>query len=134
MTSCRTGARLFDRRVVASVCQIGKALAALALAVGTVQGRLDRGHVRYPVHQSGDAGLRNSTMHALLPGVVPMALRRARSRHQLQPMNRSDLRALARQAPVGSARHGLRHLHRHLHRRRQSVSSRFPTARARQVT
>src|SRR4029078_8174004 len=32
---------LFDRRVVASVCQIGKALAALAPAVGTVQGWLD---------------------------------------------------------------------------------------------
>src|SRR4030088_1623177 len=33
---------LFDRRVVAGVCQVGKALAALALAVGTAQGWLDR--------------------------------------------------------------------------------------------
>ena len=33
---------LFDRRMVAAVCQIGKALAALALAVGTAQGWLGR--------------------------------------------------------------------------------------------
>src|SRR3979409_2724783 len=31
---------LFDRRMVAAACQIGKALAALALAVGTAQGWL----------------------------------------------------------------------------------------------
>ena len=33
---------IFDRRMVAAACQIGKALAALALAVGTAQGWLGR--------------------------------------------------------------------------------------------
>src|SRR5260370_27532733 len=33
---------LFDRRMVAAACQVGKALAALALAVGTAQGWLGR--------------------------------------------------------------------------------------------
>jgi MFS family permease len=33
---------LFDRRVVAGVCQLGKAIAALWLAVGTAQGWLGR--------------------------------------------------------------------------------------------
>src|SRR5262245_60871066 len=31
---------LFDRRIIAAVCQVGKALAALLLAVGTAQGWL----------------------------------------------------------------------------------------------
>src|SRR5215472_9449526 len=33
---------LFDRRAVATACQIGKALAALALAIGTMRGSLGR--------------------------------------------------------------------------------------------
>ena len=33
---------LFDRRAIAAACQVGKALAALALAVGTAQGWLGR--------------------------------------------------------------------------------------------
>src|SRR4051794_428943 len=66
---------LFDRRVVASVCQIGKALAALALAVGTVQGWLDREAMFAILFLSGTArAFEIPTMHALLPGVVPMAL------------------------------------------------------------
>src|SRR6187455_880463 len=66
---------LFDRRVVASVCQVGKALAALALAVGTAQGWLDRESMFAILFLSGTArAFEIPTMHALLPGVVPMAL------------------------------------------------------------
>ena len=66
---------LFDRRVVAGVCQVGKALAALALAVGTAQGWLDRESMFAILFLSGTArAFEIPTMHALLPGVVPMAL------------------------------------------------------------
>src|SRR4051812_18413306 len=66
---------LFDRRVVASVCQIGKALAALALAVGTVQGWLDREAMFAILFLSGTArAFEIPTMHSILPGVVPVTL------------------------------------------------------------
>src|ERR1700704_387693 len=66
---------LFDRRMVAGVCQVGKALAALALAVGTAQGWLDREAMFAILFLSGTArAFEIPTMHALLPGVVPMAL------------------------------------------------------------
>jgi MFS family permease len=66
---------LFDRRTVASVCQVGKALAALALAVGTAQGWLDREAMFAILFLSGTArAFEIPTMHALLPSVVPMAL------------------------------------------------------------
>src|SRR3979490_1192119 len=66
---------LFDRRAVASVCQVGKALAALALAVGTVQGWLDREAMFAILFLSGTArAFEIPTMHALLPGVVPRGL------------------------------------------------------------
>ncbi len=66
---------LFDRRVIAAVCQAGKALAALLLAVGTVQGWLGREAMFAILFLSGTArAFEIPTMHSLLPGVVPMAL------------------------------------------------------------
>src|SRR5258707_11187528 len=66
---------LFDRRAVASACQVGKALAALALAVGSFQGWLDRESMFAILFVSGTArAFEIPTMHAILPGVVPMAL------------------------------------------------------------
>jgi MFS family permease len=66
---------LFDRRVVAAVCQAGKALAALALAVGTAQGWLDREAMFAILFLSGTArAFEIPTMHAILPGIVPTVL------------------------------------------------------------
>jgi MFS family permease len=66
---------LFDRRVVAAVCQAGKALAALLLAVGTAQGWLGREAMLAILFLAGTArAFEIPTMHSLLPGVVPMAL------------------------------------------------------------
>jgi len=66
---------LFDRRLVAGLCQAGKALAALLLAVGTAQGWLGREAMFAILFLSGTArAFEIPTMHALLPGVVPPAL------------------------------------------------------------
>jgi MFS family permease len=66
---------LFDRRAIAAACQLGKALAALALAVGTAQGWLGRDAMFAILFFSGTArAFEIPTMHALLPGVVPMTL------------------------------------------------------------
>jgi MFS family permease len=66
---------LFDRRVIAGVCQIGKALAALLLAVGTAQGWLGREAMFAILFLSGTArAFEIPTMHALLPGIVPVTL------------------------------------------------------------
>jgi MFS family permease len=66
---------LFDRRVVAAVCQVGKALAALALALGTAQGWLNREAMFAILFLSGTArAFEIPTMHAILPGIVPATL------------------------------------------------------------
>jgi MFS family permease len=66
---------LFDRRVIAVVCQIGKALAAFLLAVGTAQGWLGREAMFAILFLSGTArAFEIPTMHALLPGIVPVTL------------------------------------------------------------
>src|SRR5258708_1506734 len=66
---------LFDRRAIAAACQVGKALAALALAVGTAQGWLGRDAMFVILFLAGTArAFEIPTMHALLPGVVPMTL------------------------------------------------------------
>src|SRR5262245_42400122 len=66
---------LFDRRVVAAICQTGKALGALLLAVGTAQGWLGREAMFALLFLSGTArAFEIPTMHALLPGVVPTSL------------------------------------------------------------
>jgi MFS family permease len=66
---------IFDRRVIAGVCQAGKALGALLLAVGTAQGWLGREAMFALLFLSGTArAFEIPTMHSLLPGVVPMQL------------------------------------------------------------
>jgi MFS family permease len=62
----------FDRRRVAAASQVGKALAALALAVGTFQGWLDREAMLAIVFLSGTArAFEMPTMHAMVAGIVP---------------------------------------------------------------
>ena len=66
---------LVDRRVVAGVCQAGKALGALLLVVGTAQGWLGREAMFAILFLSGTArAFEIPTMHSLLPSVVPMSL------------------------------------------------------------
>jgi len=66
---------LFDRRLVAAICQAGKALGALLLAVGTIQGWLGREAMFALLFLSGTArAFEIPTMHSLLPGVVPTTL------------------------------------------------------------
>ena len=65
----------FDRRMVAATCQVGKALAALALAVGTAQGWLNRDAMLAVLLLSGTArAFEMPTIHALLPGIVPVVV------------------------------------------------------------
>src|SRR5262245_34928026 len=66
---------LVDRRVVAALCQIGKAVAALALAIGSLQGWLSRETMFMILFVSGTArAFEIPTMHSILPGVVSTAL------------------------------------------------------------
>jgi MFS family permease len=66
---------LFDRRLVAAICQAGKAIAALALALGTAQGWLGRDAMLAIVLVAGTArAFEVPTLHAMLPGIVPVAL------------------------------------------------------------
>ncbi len=66
---------LFDRRAIACLCQAGKALAALALAIGSARGSLSRDAMLAILFLSGTArAFEVPTMHALLPGVVPATL------------------------------------------------------------
>ena len=68
-------ADLFDRRVVVAACQVGKALAALALALGTARGWLGRDAMLAVLFLSGTArAFEIPTIHALLPGLVPTTL------------------------------------------------------------
>src|SRR2546428_461610 len=65
----------FDRRIVVATCQIGKALAALALAVGTARGSLTRDAMLAILLVSGTArAFEMPSIHALLPGIVPVTL------------------------------------------------------------
>jgi MFS family permease len=68
-------ADLFDRRAVAATCQVAKALAAVALALGTARGWLNRDGMLAILLLSGTArAFEMPTIHALLPGVVPTML------------------------------------------------------------
>jgi MFS family permease len=68
-------ADLFDRRVVVAACQVGKALAALALALGTARGWLTRDAMLAVLFLSGTVrAFEIPTIHALLPGLVPSML------------------------------------------------------------
>src|SRR5260370_19174088 len=68
-------ADLFDRRLVVATCQVGKALAALALAIGTARGALSRDAMLAILFVSGTPrAFEIPTLHALLPGIVPAPL------------------------------------------------------------
>ena len=63
---------MFDRRFVAGACQVGKAVAALLLTVGTAQGWLNREAMFAILFLSGTArAFEIPTMHSILPGIVP---------------------------------------------------------------
>jgi MFS family permease len=65
----------YDRRVVVGVCQVIKALAAAAFAIGTVGGFLSRDTMLAILFVSGTArAFETPTMHTLVPGVVPPEL------------------------------------------------------------
>ncbi len=68
-------ADLFDRRFVVATCQVCKALAALALAIGTARGALSRDAMLAILFASGTArAFEMPTIHALLPGIVSARL------------------------------------------------------------
>lgn len=65
----------YDRRAVARTCQIVKALAAVALAAGTLGGWLTRDAFLAILFVAGTARtFEVPTLHALVPGLVPQAL------------------------------------------------------------
>jgi MFS family permease len=65
----------YDRRMVVSVCQAIKALAALAFALGTLGGWLGRDAMLAILFVSGTArAFETPTMHTLVPGIVPPSL------------------------------------------------------------
>jgi MFS family permease len=65
----------YDRRFVVGTCQVVKALAAAAFAVGTLGGFLSRDAMLAILFVSGSArAFETPTMHALVPGIVPPAL------------------------------------------------------------
>ena len=65
----------YDRRFVVGTCQVVKALAAAAFAVGTLGGFLSRDAMLAILLVSGSArAFETPTMHALVPGIVPPAL------------------------------------------------------------
>ena len=65
----------YDRRVVVGTCQVVKALAAAAFAVGTLGGFLTRDAMLAILFVSGTArAFETPTMHTLVPGIVPPSL------------------------------------------------------------
>ena len=65
----------YDRRVVVGICQVIKALAAAAFALGTLGGWLTRDAMLAILFVSGTArAFETPTMHTLVPGIVPLAL------------------------------------------------------------
>jgi hypothetical protein len=68
-------ADLFDRRFVVATCQVCKALAVIALAIGTARGALSRDAMLAILFASGTArAFEMPTIHALLPGIVSARL------------------------------------------------------------
>ena len=62
----------YDRRVVVGTCQVIKALAAAAFALGTLGGLLSRDVMLAILFVSGTArAFETPTMHTLVPGIVP---------------------------------------------------------------
>jgi MFS family permease len=65
----------YDRRVVIGTCQVVKALAAAAFALGTLGGWLSRDAMLAILFVSGTArAFEAPTMHTLIPGIVPPPL------------------------------------------------------------
>jgi MFS family permease len=65
----------YDRRAVAGICQVVKALAAAALALGSFQGWLSRDLMLAILLVAGTArAFETPTMHTLVPGLVPQPL------------------------------------------------------------
>ena len=65
----------YDRRAVAGICQVVKALAAAALALGSFQGWLNRDLMLAILFVTGTArAFETPTMHTLVPGLVPQPL------------------------------------------------------------
>jgi MFS family permease len=65
----------YDRRFVAGISQVVKALAAAAFALGTWQGWLSREAMFAILFVSGTArAFEVPTMHAMVPGIVPAAI------------------------------------------------------------
>jgi MFS family permease len=65
----------YDRRVVVGTCQVVKALAAAAFALGTLGGFLTRDAMLAILFVSGTArAFETPTMHTLVPGIVPPVL------------------------------------------------------------
>jgi MFS family permease len=65
----------YDRRVVVAICQVIKALAAAAFAIGTLGGFLSRDVMLAILFVSGTArAFETPTMHTLVPGIVPPEL------------------------------------------------------------
>ena len=65
----------YDRRMIAAVCQVLKATAAIALALGTLGGWLSREAIFAILFVAGTArAFEIPTMHSLLPGVVSTTL------------------------------------------------------------
>src|SRR5262249_11049245 len=68
-------ADLFDRRIVVAACQVGKALAALALALGTARGWLTRDAMLAGVFPAGTVrACVRPPIRALPPGLAPRTL------------------------------------------------------------
>jgi len=62
----------YDRRRIAGACQVVKALAAIVLAVGSLQGWLTREAIFAILLVTGTArAFETPTMHAMIPAVVP---------------------------------------------------------------
>ena len=65
----------YDRRIIAAVCQVLKATAAIALALGTLGGWISREVIFAILFIAGTArAFEVPTMHALVPSLVPQAL------------------------------------------------------------
>src|SRR5436309_663427 len=65
----------YDRRVVVGTCQVIKAFAAAAFALGTLAGFLNRDVMLAILFVSGTArAFETPTMHTLVPGIVPPEL------------------------------------------------------------
>jgi MFS family permease len=65
----------FDRRAVAALCQVVKAICAALFALGTLQGWLGRDSILALILITGTArAFEGPTLHSIVPGIVPRQL------------------------------------------------------------